>query len=231
LTAGGASIDTKMGLFNLFRKKKNRRSRRARSAQAARIKLKETIEKARTDIDRLQAQAQAIGVTVDQHSKQLSDHARLIDEHATHLSSLEQTVSQRATNPGLGGTSQAGRSDQASSPALTTAVIASPSSQKLDVNCFSEQEKRILAVFFQNQGMTLSYNDIAKAMGKSPHTIKNQIGQMRLKADLFDRTVGDESRNRFRLKEGLRIEKYLNVGQPTSRPASTIAAVQSSNPD
>ena len=220
-----------MGLFDLFRKRKNHRRRRAGSAGTARVKLKETIEKARTDIDRLQAQTQAMGVTVDQHSQQLSEHTRRIEEHSARLSPLEQMVSRQRADLGLGGTSQAGRSDQASNPASSAAMIAPPSSQKLDVNCFSEQEKRILAVFFQNQGMALSYVDIATAMGKSPHTIKNQIGQMRLKADLFDRTVGDESRNRFKLKEGLRIEKYLNVGLPTSRPASTLVAAPSSNPD
>jgi hypothetical protein len=48
-------------------------------------------------------------------------------------------------------------------------------------------------------------------LSRSPYTIKNQIRQIRLKADLFDRTVGDQSRNRFKLKDGLRIEKYLNV--------------------
>lgn len=68
-----------------------------------------------------------------------------------------------------------------------------------------------MAVFFQNQGMALSYVDIARALSRSPYTIKNQIRQIRLKADLFDRTVGDQSRNRFKLKDGLRIEKYLNV--------------------
>ncbi len=68
-----------------------------------------------------------------------------------------------------------------------------------------------MAVFFQNQGMALSYVDVARALNRSPYTVKNQIRQMRLKADLFDRTVGDESRNRFKLKDGLRIEKYLNV--------------------
>jgi IS30 family transposase len=59
--------------------------------------------------------------------------------------------------------------------------------------------------------MALSYTDIARALNKSPYTVKNQMRQMRLKADLFDRTVGDQSRNRFKLKDGLRIEKYLNV--------------------
>jgi hypothetical protein len=220
-----------MGLFDFLRKNKNRRRRRTGSAQTAHITLKEAIEKARTDLDRLQAQTEAIGATVDQHAKQLSEHTRLIEEHSARLSSLEQRIGRQPAHLGWGGTGQAGRSDQASNPASSAAMIAPPSSQKLDLNYFSEQEKRILAIFFQNQGMALSYVDIASALGKSPHTIKNQIGQMRLKADLFDRTIGDESRNRFKLKEGLRMEKYLNLGQPTSRPASTLVAAPSSNPD
>ena len=59
--------------------------------------------------------------------------------------------------------------------------------------------------------MRLSYADVARALNKSPYTIKNQMNRMRLKADLFDRTIGDQSRNRFKLKDGVRIEKYLNL--------------------
>ncbi|MFC1794065.1 helix-turn-helix transcriptional regulator [Planctomycetota bacterium] len=83
---------------------------------------------------------------------------------------------------------------------------------KFDINHFSEQQKKILAVFFQNQDMSLSYVDIGRILNKSPHTIKNQMREIRLKADLFDRTFGEQSRHRFKLKKDLRIEKYLNVG-------------------
>jgi len=86
------------------------------------------------------------------------------------------------------------------------------SAQKFDINRFSQQQKRILAVFFQNQDMTLSYADIGKILNKSPLTIKNQMREIRLKADLFDRSIGEQSRHRFKLKKDLRIEKYLNVG-------------------
>jgi hypothetical protein len=59
--------------------------------------------------------------------------------------------------------------------------------------------------------MSLSYVDVARSLNKSPYTVKNQIRQMRLKADLFDKMIGDGGANRFKLKDGLRIEKYLNV--------------------
>ena len=59
--------------------------------------------------------------------------------------------------------------------------------------------------------MAFSYIDIAKALGKSANTVKNQMHQLCMKADLFDKTIDNQSRNRFRLKDGLKIEQYLNV--------------------
>jgi hypothetical protein len=60
--------------------------------------------------------------------------------------------------------------------------------------------------------MTLSYADIGRILNKSPLTIKNQMREIRLKANLFDRSIGEQNRHRFKLKKDLRIEKYLNVG-------------------
>jgi O6-methylguanine-DNA--protein-cysteine methyltransferase len=174
-------------------------------------KLKQSFEKARVDIDALQAWTQTTNALLEQHSKELSEHKGIIEQHSARLSTLEQAVNWQTANLRLTWNSQASRPDQASSQATAATQGNLQSPQKLDVDCFSEQEKRILAVFFQNQGMALSYTDIARALNKSPYTIKNQMRQMRLKADLFDRTVGDQSRNRFKLKDGLRIEKYLNV--------------------
>jgi len=189
-------------------------SRNRRPSRTSVTRLKQAFEKARVDIDALQVQTQTTSTLLEQHSKELSEHKGIIEQHSARLSTLEQAVAVnwQPTNLRLAWNSQAHRPDQASNPATagTTGNLQSP--QKLDVNYFSEQEKRILAVFFQNQGMALSYTDIARALNKSPYTVKNQIRQMRLKADLFDRTVGDQSRNRFRLKDGLRVEKYLNVG-------------------
>ena len=40
--------------------------------------------------------------------------------------------------------------------------------------------------------MALSYVDIAKYLGKSPNTIKNQVRQINMKSDLFNYTVDNE---------------------------------------
>jgi transposase-like protein len=200
-----------MGFFDLFRKKRKARPRMRRQSRASVAKLKESFEKARVDIDALQARTQTTNALLEQHSKELSEHKGIIEQHSVRLATLEQAVNWQSSNRRLALNSQPNRPDQASNPLPAATPGNLPLPQKLDVDCFSEQEKRILAVFFQNQGMALSYTDIARALNKSPYTVKNQIRQMRLKADLFDRTVGDQSRNRFKLKDGLRIEKYLNV--------------------
>jgi len=200
-----------MGFFDLFRKKRKAHTRKKRQSRTSVARLKQIFEKSKTDIDDLQTQTQAINATLEQHSKELSEHKGIIEQHSARLSTLEQAVSWQPANLRLTWNSQAHRPDQASNPVASATTGNLQSHQKLDVNYFSEQEKRILAVFFQNQGMALSYVDIARALSKSPYTVKNQMRQIRLKADLFDRTVGDQSRNRFKLKDGLKIEKYLNV--------------------
>ena len=77
-----------------------------------------------------------------------------------------------------------------------------------------------MAVFFQNKGQWMSYADLGRILNKSAYTVKNQMNQIRQKADLFDCTIGSQSRNLFALKADLRVEKYLKVGQPTERPVS-----------
>jgi DNA-binding NarL/FixJ family response regulator len=200
-----------MGFFDLFRKKRKAYSSKRRQSKTSVAKLKQSFEKARVDIDVLHVRTQTINALLEQYSKELSEHKDVIEQHSARLSKLEQAVNWQPSNRRLALNSQPNRPDQASNPLPAATPGNLPLPQKLDVDYFSEQEKRILAVFFQNQGMALSYIDIARTLNKSPHTIKNQVRQMRLKADLFDRTVGDQSRNRFKLKDGLRIEKYLNV--------------------
>ena len=57
--------------------------------------------------------------------------------------------------------------------------------------------------------MALSYRDIASSLNKAPTTIKNQIHQILLKADILEKHTDTGMTNRFRLKDGVRIEKYL----------------------
>ena len=66
--------------------------------------------------------------------------------------------------------------------------------------------------------MGLSYRDIAHALAKSPNTIKNELRQISMKADLFTKNVDAGNRNRFKLRDGLKIEKYLNIDRPSDQP-------------
>jgi DNA-binding NarL/FixJ family response regulator len=66
--------------------------------------------------------------------------------------------------------------------------------------------------------MALSYKDIGSILGKSANTIKNQMHQILIKADLFERAIDNDMRNRFRLKDGIKIEKYLNIDRPSDQP-------------
>jgi DNA-binding CsgD family transcriptional regulator len=98
---------------------------------------------------------------------------------------------------------------------------------RLDVDQFSEQQKRLLGVFFQHRDRQMSYADVAAMLGKSACTVKNQMNQIRQKADLFDCVTGPQSRNFFRLKDDLKVEKLLKVGRPVGRPGSFAASDQS----
>ncbi len=74
---------------------------------------------------------------------------------------------------------------------------------------FSPQEKKILGVFLSHREMALSYQDVAKTLSKSPHTVKNQMRQIITKSDLFEKAVDDQQKNRFKLKKGLQIKTSL----------------------
>lgn len=218
-----------MGIFNFFKKNRKVKTKQDGRKTKPYSGKKDVIEKIEADVERFQAQLNTVNIALSIHNNELAEHTRLIKEHTKGLESLEQKLNAVSI-----------RSPPEAEPTPPISVIASyppkaiksttpESPQKLDINRFSEQEKRILAVFFQNKGNRLSYEDVAKMLRKSAHTIKNQIRQIRQKADLFDRTIGNQNRNLFKLKDNLRIEKYLNVGQSIERPMSTTWTMQSNN--
>jgi hypothetical protein len=69
--------------------------------------------------------------------------------------------------------------------------------------------------------MALSYRDVGSMLGKSVNTVKNQMHQILIKADLFERLIDNDMRNRFKLKNGIKIEKYLNIDRPSNQPVGT----------
>jgi len=170
----------------------------------------------------LQGQINTINIALKKHDDQLLEHKQLININTNSQKKLEQLVESLSVQISESN-SYATENTTRSSPDQS---IPPKSIQKFDIDQFSEQEKRILAVFFQNKSSRLSYLDLAKMLNKSAHTVKNQMNQIRQKADLFERTIGRQSRNLFKLKNDLRIEKFLNIGQPTEQPISTCPVVK-----
>ncbi len=213
----------KMRWMDIFRKRKGRRTSRPASRAPA-------LKKVHARFDQLQAQLATIDIVLRKHDEEISENSVQISRQMTHLQNLEQKVCSAegtvATSPLLPlRPSMPGQHGPPPSP------IQGPDTGKLDFHAFTAQEKRLLAVFFQDRGMPLSYIDLARALGKSPNTIKNQMNRLRRKTDLFDYTTGDQGRNRFRLKPNLRIENYLQMDRPVHRPASPQLRQQSTPPD
>jgi len=201
-----------MGLFNFLRQKRKVKTNREKQPRESPSKTEPAIRKIGDDVEILKAQVNTANIVLKKHDDELSEQKKLITEHSKGLEKLEEKVNTVQIMPLVKETIPTARPTEIISPSTTLAPATIDSIQKFDINRFSEQQKRILAVFFQNQGMALAYADIAKTLEKSPHTIKNQMREIRLKADLFDRSIGEQSRHRFKLKNDLRIEKYLNVG-------------------
>ena len=206
-----------MGLFDIFFKQKSRKTRTRRKRSNARPRT----PRINSDIEAIKNQIDTINVILQTHDSDLGEQSTIIRAHSNKLTKLETIVASHSSQ----GFGQAKReTNPFKRPISTTELIPTPEPaahvqpEKLDISRFSPQEKRILSIFFNNNEMALSYTDIAKSMGKSPNTIKNQMNHINAKAELFNYSVDNDSRKRFRLKQGLRIEKYLNIDRPVQRP-------------
>jgi hypothetical protein len=209
-----------MSFFDLFRKK--RKTVRQRCPRT--VSSSKNFRKVTQDIQNLQAQTTSINTLLNKHEQEITRYGILLEKHSGQLDTLEQLVTKQPVKPANIDLSANNRPDTTiSGPVLNQRQFVQQN-RKFDIAQFSEQEKRILSVFFQNKDMALSYADLAKYMGgKSPNTIKNQMRQISMKADLFNCAVGSESRKRFKLKDGLKIEKYLDISEePTRWPAKAI---------
>jgi DNA-binding CsgD family transcriptional regulator len=208
-----------MGFFSLFRRK--RRAAMPRNNKVIAPKASETLRNMQTNIDQLHSRISTIDIAIKKHDDQLAEHTTRLQEHGEKLQTLEQTVTTTPTQP------LTPRQLMRQAAENATPMTQAGPAQQFDIERFTEQEKRVLAVFFQNKGMRMSYADVARTLNKSAYTIKNQMNQIRQKADLFDCMIGSQSRNLFTLKGDLRIEKYLKVGQPVERPLSMSESDQS----
>lgn len=209
----------KMGLFDLFRPKRTKAS----VSQEEHRRLAAAFYDLRTQVTNLDAQIGTVHLALHRHEDDIAACKDLTSRHEKALTQLEQIVNTPSAQP-AGYTGQfPARSVGAIAGAANVSTVESapyPPARKLDIDRFSEQQKRLLAIFFQNRDRQMSYADLAAVLGKSAYTIKNQMNLIRNKADLFDCTVGPESRNYFRLKNDLKVEKQLKAGRPAGRPVS-----------
>jgi len=167
------------------------------------------------DLERLSGRLHTVDIALKRHDDQLARQQARLQEHAEIFQTLEQRIAISPTSPMT--FRAAGRQRGAVGSQVSSGAARPKPAQQFDIEQFTEQQKRLLAVFFQNKGRRLSYADIAAVMNKSACTIKNQMNQIRQKADLFECSIGPQSRNLFKLKDDLRVEQYLKVGQPTER--------------
>ena len=141
----------------------------------------------------------------------LKENTRLIQSNNARLDKLEILVTTAPVMPAPE-IYPTNRPVQGTNRLVATKETQVDPTGKLIMSDLSEQEKRIMAVFLAHRDMPLSYQDVAKSLNKSPHTIKNQIRQMNMKSSLFDKTIDAQNKNRFQLKKHLKIETDLDTG-------------------
>jgi DNA-binding CsgD family transcriptional regulator len=130
----------------------------------------------------------------DEANKRIEENSQEIKKHSEKIISLEALVS-RPIEPTK-------RLNPTKRPTKPSRLV-----EDLDLDDFSEQEKRILNTLLTHKNMALSYEDLAKSLNKSPNTIKNQLNKIRAKSDILEISYGE--RNRFKLKTDLKISKSL----------------------
>jgi len=198
-------IFVKMGLFDFFirRRRKTVKRKRAKCSLAV-----------RQQIASIRGQIDSINDILQKHRKDIDENSALLKEHSQKLKNLEDILTNQPMGLSIRQTNPPQRLDWTVKPAQSNVC-------KFDINRFSNQEKRILSVFFEHKDLALSYKDVANMLGKSANTIKNQMHQILIKADLFEKATDNDMRNRFRLKEGIKIEKYFNVDRPSDQMVGT----------
>jgi len=214
-----------MGWLDLFRKRKAPGGKTPQDQDSGENPVPAASD-LRAEVLRLDAQIGTIHIALSRHEDALAECRTLTGQQGKALTRLEALVDNLPARSPLY-RDRSVRADPATSIPPSVIPAASAPIPRLDIDRFSEQEKRILAVFFQNRDRQMSYADVAAVLDKSACTVKNQMNQIRQKADLFDCAIGRQSRNVFKLKDDLKVEKYLRMGRPMERPLPITRSDQS----
>jgi len=215
-----------MRLFSLFHRSRKQREGKTKQGRRPPSTTLDSARHVNSRFRNLETQITTVNICLKKHDDELAQCQALIGQHAEHITALEnsQPVAQDTQPAEM--TSIGDLCNASTSQTDPTDHLAPKSSPRLDLDRFTEQEKRILAVFFQNRQVPMSYADVARSLHKSAYTVKNQMRQIRYKASLFEQTVGSQCRNLFKLKDDLKVEKCLNRSQPVVSPPSTFPIEQ-----
>ena len=201
-----------MGFWQWFNGKSKAKNNKRRHSEPLDPKITQAFSKVKRDVKTLKTGIAEINTQLAQHSDALARNTRDIHNHSSRLDKLEEIViaappvTPQQDHPTNRSTLPTNRPISPTNRLVATNPSETDSSESPDIDSLSQQEKNIVGVFLSHRDMALSYLDIAKSLGKSPNTIKNQVRQINLKASLFDKTVDDKNKNRFKLKKHIRIE-------------------------
>lgn len=213
-----------MGILNWWqnRRKPKRNAKRKVKNRSDPIEL--AFGRVKRDFNKLKAQSQSLQQHCDQHDRIIEDHSQQLQDQRNRFQKLEERLGPQLPHvplelnhplpemidlPAHHHQSISRPTEPTNRPVATKTVDQSILSE-LDMDRFSNQEKKILSVFLSHRQMALSYCDVAKTLNKSPHTVKNQVRQIMTKSNLFEKFVDNQQKNRFKLKPNLKVKASLD---------------------
>jgi len=195
-----------MGFWHLFTRKRKTQPAKKKKRRPYQAMMRQAFQQLDLAVGNLQANTEHLKGELNRQTRQLTEHADTLRSQSAKLEKLETLVN----TPRPLTTIKEIPLHQRENEAIDQSVSPGPGGpipiEMPYMNRFSPQQKRILNIFLANQDMALSYQDLAKCLNKSHHTIKNHLREMNLKADLFDKSIDHENRNRFKLKKHLLAE-------------------------
>jgi len=198
-----------MRFWNWLKSKRSKKTLDPRIAQA--------FSRVKRNIKTLNTALADTNTQLARQNSRIAKNSKLTNSNTARLHKLEDIVSAVPTstslqnNPTNRPNQPTSRPSQPTSRLIATKSPLVESSERLDMDSITEQEKRIIGVFLAHRDMSLSYLDIAKSLDKSPYTVKNQMRQINMKANLFDRMVDSQGKNRFKLRKYLKVEANLGA--------------------
>ena len=201
--------DTNAPTDSLFQWLWQRLGRKKEKKPTFQDKTLQAFGQVKEDMQQLQTQVDLMAKTAQQHEQLISRHDSCLKEHTHRLADLESRIKTEPVTPDSEISQSISRPIAPTDRLVPTHNESDRSSGELDLDHFSIQERKILQTFLTHKNMALSYLDIAKSLHKSPHTVKNQLRQISMKADLFDKFIDEDRKNRFKLKDKLKLKTSL----------------------